>query len=86
MNLHRNARLTPRGRRLLVERVCQARIALSVAAEAAGVSTRTASNGSGGIAEKAWRGWRIALRRRIGYPALRPRIASWQSLRCGACG
>jgi transposase len=43
MNLHRNARLTPRGRRLLVERVCHERMALSVAAAAAGVSTRTAS-------------------------------------------
>jgi transposase InsO family protein len=42
MNLHRNARLTPRGRRLLVERVCQQRMPLSVAAAAAGISTRTA--------------------------------------------
>jgi transposase InsO family protein len=43
MNLHRNARLTPRGRRLLVERVCDAQIPLKAAAQAAGVSTRTAS-------------------------------------------
>ena len=42
MNLHRNARLTPRGRRLLVERVCQQRVPLRVAAQAAGISTRTA--------------------------------------------
>ena len=42
MNLHRNSRLTPRGRRLLVERVCQRQIPLSAAAEAAGISTRTA--------------------------------------------
>ena len=42
MNLHRNARLTPRGRRLLVERVCQQRVPLKVAAEAAGISPRTA--------------------------------------------
>ena len=43
MNLHRNARLTPRGRRLLVERVCREQVAIKQAAEAAGVSTRTAS-------------------------------------------
>ena len=29
MNLHRNARLTARGRRLLVERVCRQQVALS---------------------------------------------------------
>jgi len=43
MNLHRNARLTPRGRRLLVERVCRQQVALAEAAEAVGISTRTAS-------------------------------------------
>jgi transposase len=43
MNLHRNARLTPRGRRLLAERVCRGHIPLKHAAEAAGISTRTAS-------------------------------------------
>ena len=43
MNLHRNARLTPRGRRLLVERVCDQQIPLKTAAQAAGISTRTAS-------------------------------------------
>jgi transposase InsO family protein len=43
MNLHRNARLTPRGRRLLIERVCQQHVPLRTAAEAAGISARTAS-------------------------------------------
>jgi len=43
MNLHRNARLTPRGRWLLVERICHQRVPLKLAAEAAGISTRTAS-------------------------------------------
>src|SRR5664279_4236982 len=42
MNLHRNARLTPRGRWLLVERVCHRQVALKAAAGAAGISTRTA--------------------------------------------
>jgi transposase InsO family protein len=43
MNLHRNARLTPRGRRLLVERICHQQVPLWQAAEVAGISTRTAS-------------------------------------------
>ena len=43
MNLHRNARLTPRGRLFLVERVCSQQVALAEAAEAVGISTRTAS-------------------------------------------
>jgi transposase InsO family protein len=43
MKLHGNARLTPRGRKLLVERVCDQHVALQAAALAAGVSTRTAS-------------------------------------------
>jgi transposase len=43
MNLHRNARLTPRGRWLLVERICHQQVPVWQAAEAAGISTRTAS-------------------------------------------
>jgi transposase InsO family protein len=63
MNLHRNARLTPRGRRLLVERVCQQRVPLKVAAEAAGVSTRTACK------------W-VARYRREGLPGLDDRSSA----------
>jgi transposase InsO family protein len=43
MKLHGNARLTLHGRRLLVERVCSREFSLEMAADAAGVSTRTAS-------------------------------------------
>jgi transposase InsO family protein len=43
MNLHGNARTCPRSRRLLVERVVDEGWALVAAAEAAGVSARTAS-------------------------------------------
>jgi transposase len=43
MKLHGNARLTPRGRKLLVERVCDQHVSLQTAALSAGVSTRTAS-------------------------------------------
>src|SRR5262245_7015553 len=43
MKLHGNARLTLHGRRLLVRRVCEEQMGLSAAAEAAGVSSRTAA-------------------------------------------
>jgi transposase InsO family protein len=43
MKLHGNARLTPRGRLLLVERVCDQHVSLQMAALSVGVSTRTAS-------------------------------------------
>jgi transposase InsO family protein len=42
MKLHGNARLTLHGRRLLIDRVCRQQMSLSAAAEAAGVSSRTA--------------------------------------------
>ena len=42
MNLHKHARLTPRGRALLVERVVQHGLRVDEAAHAAGVSVRTA--------------------------------------------
>jgi transposase InsO family protein len=43
MKLHGNARLTPRGRLLLVQRVCDQHVSLHMAALSAGVSSRTAS-------------------------------------------
>ena len=43
MKLHGNARLTAQERRLLVERVCDQGFSLQMAADAAGVSRRTAS-------------------------------------------
>jgi transposase InsO family protein len=43
MKLHGNARLAPRGRKLLVERVVDQQMSLHAAALSAGVSTRTAS-------------------------------------------
>jgi transposase InsO family protein len=43
MKLHGNARLTLHGRRLLVQRVCDQGCSLQKAADAAGVSTKTAS-------------------------------------------
>lgn len=42
MNIHKNARLTPRGRALLVQRVVQQGLRVEDAAQASGVSGRTA--------------------------------------------
>jgi transposase InsO family protein len=42
MNVHKNARLTPQGRRLLVERITQQGWMVAQAAQAAGLSTRQA--------------------------------------------
>ena len=42
MNLHKHARLTPRGRALLVERILVQGLRIEEAAHAAGVSVRTA--------------------------------------------
>ncbi len=72
MNLHRNARLTPCGRWLLVERVCHQQVPLHAAAEAAGISTRTASK------------W-VARYRREGLPGLedRPSVAHRVPARTG---
>ena len=40
MNIHKNARLTPRGRLLLVERIKEAGWSVVPAAQAAGISVR----------------------------------------------
>ena len=65
MNVHKNARLTIEGRKLLIERV--AVIGLTAAAEAAGVSLRTARKwlerfrlgGSGALADRSSRPRRV---------------------------
>jgi hypothetical protein len=76
MNLHRNARLTPRGRRLLVEAACRQRVPLTQAGEAGGISPRTASKWVARFAVRVFQGWRIAPQRLIG----------WRSDERGACG
>jgi hypothetical protein len=43
MNIHQNARLTPQGRLLLVERITEAGWSVEQAAQAAGISVRLAS-------------------------------------------
>ena len=63
MNLHKHARLTPRGRALLVERVLEGGLRVEEAAHAAGVSVRTAykwlrrfrEEGSSGLLDRSSR-------------------------------
>ena len=55
MNIHHNARLTFRGRELLVKRIVEQGLRVEEAAQASGVSVRTATSGSGVIAKKALR-------------------------------
>ena len=62
MNIHKNARLTPKNRALLVERVLSDGWTVSEASHAAGVSERTGwkwlarfrDEGLGGLAGPAW--------------------------------
>ena len=60
MRLHGNAKLSVKGRELLVERIEDAGWSLTEAAAAAGVSDRTARSGWLGIARKASSGCWIA--------------------------
>ena len=63
MNLHKHARLTPRGRALLVDRILVHGLRVEEAAQAAGVSVRTAykwlkrfkEEGLGGLADRSSR-------------------------------
>ena len=64
MKLHANARLSLKGRELLVDRVSSAGWSLTQAAEAAGVSDRTARSGWPATAPRASAGCWIVPRRR----------------------
>ena len=85
MRLHRNARTCPHSRLLICERVAGG-WSVGAAAEAAGVSARTASKWLARYrAEGRW-GWLIGRRGRAGCRVRRLLIV-WQRLRrCGGCG
>ena len=76
MNSHKNARLTPLGRALLVDRVLVQGVSVSAAADAAGVSRRTArkwikryeEEGPAGLLDRSSRGHAME-----GCPDERPR-------------
>lgn len=86
MKLHANARLSLKGRELLIERVERAGWSLSVAAEAAGISERTARKwlarhrreGQAGLVDRS--------SAPVAWPTAPMSGASRRSPRCGGCG
>jgi FixJ family two-component response regulator len=72
MNMHKNARLTPRGRERIVRLVASGQTPEAVA-EAAGICPRTVPSGLIDIVGKDWRDCRIAHPGRIGCTVRRPR-------------
>ncbi len=85
MKLHGNARTCPKSRRLLVDRL-EGEWSLTEAAEAAGVSERTAASGSPAGAPKGRRAYGTEALRPIRCQAALPRPGSRRSLLCAACG
>ena len=87
MKLHANARLSVKGRELLVERVGVAGWSLTEAAEAAGVSERTARKWLRPLPRaRAPRVCWIAPRRRRRWPTAPMSAGSRRSPRCAGCG
>ena len=56
MNIHNNARLTPRGREILVRRIVDDGLRVREAAQASGVSVRTGSKWLARFREQGWSG------------------------------
>ena len=86
MKLHANARTCPNSRRLLVERIEEEGWSLTAAAEAAGVSERSAAQVAGSLAGRGRGG---AAGPQLGPEGARPSCrpsASRRSRRCGGCG
>ena len=87
MKLHANARTCPKSRRLLVRRVDEEGWSLAAAAEAAGVSERTARSGSARWRAEGEAGLfdRCSAPQSVGRTARRA-IGLRRSRRCGGCG
>ena len=86
MKLHANARTCPNSRKLLVRRIEEEGWSLMAAAEAAGISERTARKWLARWRAEGDAGCSTAARRPGGCPrGCRP-IASRRSRRCGGCG
>jgi transposase-like protein len=87
MKLHANAPLGPKGRATMVRRVLEEGVALTEAAEAAGVSARTAGKWVRRYREQGETGLldRSSAPRRASTTSLRP--GGWRrSPPCAACG
>jgi len=85
MKLHGNARTCPKSRRLLVERL-EGEWSLTEAAEAAGVSERTAASGLPAGVPKGSRGSRTEALRLTRFPVALRRPESRRSPLCAGCG
>ena len=81
MKLHANARLSLKGRELLIDRIEVAGWSLSTAAEAAGISERTARKWLGRYRAEGPSG----LLDRSSAPAVVASVACRRSPRCGGC-
>jgi leucine-zipper of insertion element IS481 len=86
MKLHANAHTCPKSRRLLVSRIEEEGWLLTAAAEAAGVSERTARKWLAAGAPRGSAALRIEARRQGGCPGGSPPHACGRSRRCGGCG
>src|SRR6516162_6206109 len=86
MNIHKNARLTPQGRLLLVKRITEAGWSVVQAAQAAGVSCGRAIAGSRVIAPRGRRVWVIAARPRTAASTVRLASGWARSSGCGGSG
>ena len=86
MKLHGNARTCPKSRRLLVDRVFEQGWSLTQAAEAAGVSERTAAKWVARLRPTAKPACSIARRLQSGSRTEPRRRGSRRSRRCAGCG
>ena len=86
MRLHANAKLSVKGRELLIDRVQVAGWSLTQAAEAAGVSDRTARKWLSPTAPRGPRAWLIDPQLRRVSPTAPRNAASKRSPRCAGCG
>ncbi len=86
MKLHANARTCPKSRMLLVKRIEEEDWSLMVAAEAAGISERSARKWLSRWRSEERPGCWIAALRPSGFPRACPSTAWLRSRRCGAYG
>lgn len=86
MKLHANARTCPKSRRLLVRRIEEEGWSLMVAAEAAGISERSAAKWRARWRAEGEAGLLDPARPRGGARRSCPLIASGRLRRCGDCG
>jgi len=81
MNIYKNARLTPQGRLLLVERITEAGWSVVQAAQAEGISLRQSYRWLGVIAPRERQVWVIAARRPTTASAAGDRVSEIERFR-----